>query len=275
MVMDASGANQKRLVAGGDNTTPAWSPDGEWIAFSRSGIAAPGIYMIRRDGTGLCRVVATAPSTYYGSPTWSPTPGSNGRHQIIYADMAPSELRTDLFAADASCSSAAIRLTDTPDAGESWPAWSPDGLTLAACVAPASADCDLHLFDVTTNVDGGLGLAFSADLTAAGPLAGHAGIATWTEDGAQLVVVGSEGPGVPDLWVIPVVGADAPVRLTNTPGVGEMRPSWSPDRTRIVFEAESNLYTAAVLPGWSLGQPTTLLDSRRVIYHFPSWRPIP
>jgi hypothetical protein len=60
MVMDADGRNQTRLVQGGDNQTPAWSPDGEWIAFVRSFTSSPGIYMVRPNGTELCRVVATS-----------------------------------------------------------------------------------------------------------------------------------------------------------------------------------------------------------------------
>ena len=63
MVMDADGANQVRLVRGGDNTTPSWSPDGEWIAFARSSLAAPGIYKIRRDGSGLCQIAARMAGT--------------------------------------------------------------------------------------------------------------------------------------------------------------------------------------------------------------------
>ena len=50
MVMDADGKNQTRLVGGGDNMTAAWSPDGEWIAFARTALSSPGIYLIRRDG---------------------------------------------------------------------------------------------------------------------------------------------------------------------------------------------------------------------------------
>lgn len=65
---------------------PAWSPDGQWIAFSSdrntdwtghdngSGwehTQELSVYVIKRDGTGL-RQVATKPGYCLGSPQWSP-----------------------------------------------------------------------------------------------------------------------------------------------------------------------------------------------------------
>ncbi len=76
MVMNADGSNQEVIVAGGrvsGNHDPNWSPDGSRIVFG-SNIWGNGIYLINKDGTGLCKVVGTynMPAWGPGTPKWSP-----------------------------------------------------------------------------------------------------------------------------------------------------------------------------------------------------------
>jgi hypothetical protein len=61
MVSPASGltANLTNDPATGD-TAPAWSPDGDWIVFSRDAGGDAELWMVRADGTDLVQLTANA-----------------------------------------------------------------------------------------------------------------------------------------------------------------------------------------------------------------------
>jgi TolB protein len=50
--MNADGSNQRRITFGGGwYASPEWSPDGEWIAFTRRSTAGRSIGIIKPDGS--------------------------------------------------------------------------------------------------------------------------------------------------------------------------------------------------------------------------------
>lgn len=71
-VMNPDGSDVTRLTddPGGFNGSPAWSPDGEQIAFAGD-LHGPGLYIMNKDGTDIVRLTH---DTEFGSlnPAWSP-----------------------------------------------------------------------------------------------------------------------------------------------------------------------------------------------------------
>jgi TolB protein len=80
-VMDAEGANVRRLTHAGFNTQPRWSPKGDTIAFtSRQGNF--DLWAVSPDGSNLRRLTA-GPGNNEGS-SWAP----NGRHLVFQSSRS-------------------------------------------------------------------------------------------------------------------------------------------------------------------------------------------
>ncbi len=71
-VMDADGSNQRRLTESGslDESTPAWSPDGSRIAFTREGPArfSKQLMVVKPDGTCPTALIGDAGDERIGAP---------------------------------------------------------------------------------------------------------------------------------------------------------------------------------------------------------------
>ena len=119
---DGTGSRQVTTASENDATFPAWSPDGNTLAYFDNGVGAWGINLVGTDGSAPTRIASTT-RVALGRPTWSPlgaelafvgrrdTPESQGLY-IIRTDG--SDLRPV-----------------TINGSVSAPAWSPNGTVIA------------------------------------------------------------------------------------------------------------------------------------------------
>jgi TolB protein len=121
IVADADGENAHLVL---DSRfpimSPAWSPDGQWLAYVSFESKLSGVY-VQLVRTGERRLVS-ARAGVNGAPAWSPDGkklaltlgGSNGNPDIYVLDLTTQNL---------------MRITDDP-AIDTEPEWSPDGRSL-------------------------------------------------------------------------------------------------------------------------------------------------
>ncbi len=119
--MNADGSDQKAITHGPGDSEPAWSPNGDLIAFTRGKFAndAGDIYVMEPDGSNA-RPVAHAPEgTVYGFPSWSPD-----GDRIAFQKGGGLLAIVDLDSGD-------IEALDVKAGGYDEIAWSPDGEQIA------------------------------------------------------------------------------------------------------------------------------------------------
>ncbi len=108
---------------------PAWSPDGQWIAFLGvpEGSIDVGLYVVHPDGSSLQRLPTSnipTPIDDLGMARWSPDPTFS---QLLYVFNANGVGDIAIF----DVASGREVIVSEAVANEFWPTWSPDGRRIA------------------------------------------------------------------------------------------------------------------------------------------------
>jgi Tol biopolymer transport system component len=212
-------------------SSPAWSPDGEHVAFSHTGgESSPAtISMMNADGTGLHAL--TSDDSLNGDPSWSPDGSliafdsdragvsSSGIHNYDIYDMRPD-------------GSDVTRVTDDP-AIDVDPSWSPDGTRIAFASerdqpVDTGGPTDLYVMDA----DGANVRRLTHD-----PMSNLS--PSWSPDGTRILFVSDLGD---EHYGIDVIQADGTERhrifsCDNFGCLGIVAATWSPDGSEIAFSA--------------------------------------
>jgi Tol biopolymer transport system component len=218
--------------------SPAWSPDGRYIAYTlRSEDQEHGLWVVSATG-GTPRQVTDHAAR---RPAWS----SNG-DRIAFADLAESG--GGLFMVDADGSD--LRQVSLPPGISDDPAWSPDGRALVFTFFAANGNRE------SIYVAG-------ADGSSVGPLieAGTYSYApSWSRDGKEIVFV-QDGN-------VAIAANDGSRARLLTSGRSVDRPRLSPDGTRIAFTQNDGI--------WIMnrdGSAVTALSLDVDHAGFAAWRP--
>ena len=233
------------------DSEPAWSPDGQWVAFQRAAVKAPGarLFVVRSDGSDLH---ALAPSSNLkGSdmhPNWSP----DGQTIVFSSDRTG---HFELYMANVK-GGVATRLTFTQWTVDNLePAWSPDG-TMIAFVRhewnmfpelPSNPTDSIYTLKLTSSVT-------HPTYRITYPAIGRSDCQpAWSGDSAQIAFESNRN-GTEDIYVVDRKGGD--LRRVTTLADNEYHPSWSSLGSQIVFVSDrtgaTEIYTLTVpAPGWT------------------------
>jgi Tol biopolymer transport system component/DNA-binding winged helix-turn-helix (wHTH) protein len=250
-----------RLTSGPDTAfSPAWSPDGAWVAYLRHADAEGSKHDIvivpATGGTG--RVVGSTDSKGHGLD-WSPD------ERYLAVNDRESPLEPDalyLF----SLEDGRKRKLVGPPAGyesDSWPRFSPDGRMLAFIRTRLSPIGEVYV----VNVESGLLTRVTHDDAA---LAG----VDWMPDGRNLVVSSSRPVGDRRLWIFPVGGGQA--RRLDTEVALAVHPSVARKSRRImVFSAlrGDNTIWRVAGPAGESGTPAVQFDRSTSQEYAPQYSP--
>jgi TolB protein len=236
----------RRLTHGGIDNDPAWSPDGQRIAFLRAHRNVdPTLIVANADGSGQ----RPLPLQSSEGPVFSPD-----SRRILFVRGGRIYVTSDDW-------SSGIELVNAAPSTAGNPQWSPDGDAISFVLGPDSRSADVYVM----NADG----SGRRRVTHVGAGAGRPYSPLWSPDGTQIAyllpgsleVIGADGTGHRVLTRFP--GPDFPSSL-----------AWSPDGKRIAFarlrldgvRSHSGLYVVRA-DGTDLHRLTRDIDST------PSWSP--
>ena len=269
--VNADGTGLAQLTATGGslaNRDPAWSRDGQRLAFARGRLVGDqgdtwDIYVMNADGSNVVQLTGGG---YNVEPTWGPDDRS-----IAFSSFLSGSMGVSVIDADAQGGQGSRVLLDFPG-WDAQPAWSPDGQTLTF-----TSDF-FQSYDFTYDL--GAVNADGSDVRSLieGPFLTDDGLtyyfqAAWSPDGQSIGVV-----VCPYAWdncypdsVIAVVNPDGSELRVIAQAGSFAHPTWSPDGRWIAFGASDcrNCQSSVRFVQVDGGVEGLIVENG----HSPAWRP--
>ncbi len=252
-IMNLDGTDLQQVTGmSGAERGPAWSPDGQRIAFYGASSQAGNydIYVINVDGTGLRKLTDT-PDVDERYPTWSPD-----GEQIAFHSNADGDYNIYII----NVNGTGLRAVTRNSADDLGPDWSPEGTQIAYHTAVWGEPFEIAIVSLATLE---VRRVTTGDDASTFP--------TWSPDGSQLAYN-----------VISAIDERLNIALIRTDGTGNRQlttsterdsfPDWSPDGTHIIYQNGEPGASAILMIPVSGGEPQALTG--RQANFLPEWEPV-
>jgi len=196
VTLPAEKGDARNLTAstGAHDRSPAWSPDGQQIAYFSDAGGEYALYIAAQDGSGEAQRIDLNGAGYYEDPSWSP----DGKH-IAFRDNA---LSISIVAiASGEITKVAEEPVYTPIVTTTT-AWSPDSQWLAYTIAPEGLTQTVFLY----SIESGESYAVTDGL-------GEMSEPVFDKDGKYLYMLGSTDAGPVKDWF---AQSSADMTMTHT-----------------------------------------------------------
>ncbi len=219
-----------QLTVAGHETSPVYSPDSGHIAFVSYRDSAFGdVFVMNADGSGQTKLTNGSHGWIWeASLSWSP-----GGKQILFVGQESGTDFSDIFAVDADASESAVNLTNTPDAFDDGPRWSPDGQRIVFSRSSGICVMNADGSGVSTLTDNAGG--HFTDVSPA-----------WSPTAQQIAFARLDG--LEQDGHICVMRADGShlTQLTDDPAFVDLSPRWSPSGRAMSFVRGERGGTASI-----------------------------
>lgn len=249
--IDADGSDERMLAdEPGLDAFPAWSPDGEQLAFASERDGNWELYTMDADGSGQTRVTRT-PGEDEAVPAWSP----DGQRIAFVVNPVGENPTVHVMDLDGEHRGQLAR--------GNWPSWSPNGRLIS--YTHYEADFDIFVRKPDGSEPRRLTGKGSDEEGAFSPDGRRIGFSSERREGLLR-------PGDAEIYVMNADGSNER-RLTDIPGGDHWPPTWAPDGKRIAFTSEGTEGNPEIYLMNADGSGLTRLTDDPAEDTFPAWRP--